>query len=478
MSELSPLAPLPSELPIASDTPIALHDNVKLFGHDFITGGAPWRLLHLAGGSMSVARRWKQGARVGPGEQRFARTLVQQGVAYPLYQGALEVDDVDVIIPVHDDIASLRTLLYELRGLHVTVVDDASLDPLLLTEITNHFAVPVVRLDENRGPAGARNAGANETQRPMMWFVDVDVVMHDAHEVLRRLSLQCQDPLIAASAPRIRGARGSTIRDHFEERFSPLDLGAHSSLVAPGSRVSFVPSACLLVRRAAFDGFDESLRVGEDVDFVWRLHDRGWLVRYLAEVVVTHRARTTWRQWFDQRVNYGTSAAALAARHGERVAPLRSDVWTLAAWAAVLARRPALAVRIVSVVRTRVRDRLGTTSSEPDLVTNEIVLQGMIRSVGPLARSLVRTFGPGLLLLSFVPRFRRRALFVFALGTLWRFREQRPHWGDVPLAVADDAAYGVGVVKGAFEQRSLQVLTPRISSSSVRAKDLFRLKLR
>ena len=73
----------------------------------------------------------------------------------------------------------------------------------------------------------------------------------------------------------------------------------------PGSRVSYVPTAALLVRRSALDSvaiddaaipapghlagpgplssrgvFDPALRYGEDVDLIWRLHDAGWRVRY------------------------------------------------------------------------------------------------------------------------------------------------------------------------------------------------------
>ena len=47
------------------------------------------------------------------------------------------------------------------------------------------------------------------------------------------------------------------------------------------TKVSYVPTAALLVRRAALDSvtpgggavFDPALRYGEDVDLVWRLHD-------------------------------------------------------------------------------------------------------------------------------------------------------------------------------------------------------------
>jgi mycofactocin system glycosyltransferase len=477
MSDPSPLAPLPVDVPLRVQTAVTLHDNAKLLDRDFIAGGSPWRLLRLPGASMTVARRWRDGAHVRAGEQRLARTLVQQGVVRPLFQGPLALEDIDVIIPVHDDIAPLRALLAQLRGLHVTIVDDASSDPTLLSEIARQFDATLIRLEKNLGPGGARNAGALATSRALLWFLDDDVEIDDAPEVLRRLSVQFQDPMIAACAPRIRGAHGATIRDRFEERFSPLDLGPHAGLVMPGAQVTYVPSACLVVRRTAFgEGFDETLRLGEDVDLVWRLHERGWLVRYLAEVVVTHRARTTWRTWFAQRVGYGASAGALATRHGERIAPVRSDVWTLAAWGALLARRPLIAARIVGVVRNRVKLRVAAHSDAPDVLANEVVTRGMLASAGPLARALVRTFGPGLLLLALVPRFRRQTLGVFALGTAWRFRHQRPHLGDVPLALLDDAAYCVGVAKGAIEQRSFAALTPRVIRSSVRVRDVLGLK--
>ena len=52
------------------------------------------------------------------------------------------------------------------------------------------------------------------------------------------------------------------------------------------------------------------MSAGEDVDFVWRLIDDGWLVRYLSDVAVTHPARPTWAAWWRQRVNYGRSSGS------------------------------------------------------------------------------------------------------------------------------------------------------------------------
>lgn len=471
MGELSNDAPAPVEAPLASDTAVIMLGNSKVVDRHFIVGGSPWRLLKLAGGSVEVVRRWQSGGHVRAGEQRLARTLTQQGVIRPVFHGPLEVEDIDVVIPVRDDIATLRTLLAQLRGFHVTVVDDASLDPVLLSEIASHFDVNLVRLDVNHGPGGARNAGARVTSRPLLCFIDADVELHDARATLQRLSVQFQDPLIGACVPRIVGVRAATLRDRFEERFSPLDLGEREGLVKPGADINFVPSACLMVRRAAFgDGFDESLRRGEDVDLVWRLHDHGWLVHYNPALIVEHRARTNWRSWFAQRIGYGESAAALATRHPTRLAPVRFDVWSLAAWCSLVAGRPMIALRIASVVRRQIKSRV-SESDEPDVIANEVLRRAMLSGGGAFARSLVRNYGPLLLMLALIKRLRRPALIIFALGTAWRFRHQRPRPLDVPLVVLDDAAYCVGVTKGVIHHRSLKALTPSVSPSSLRLRD-------
>jgi mycofactocin system glycosyltransferase len=470
---LIPAAPLSVDAPVETGTFVRLDGEARLLDRDLIAGGSPWRLLRLPGGSRRVAQRWANGGVVRAGEGRFARTLIQQGLLHPLYRDELDIDDVDVVIPVRDDVASLHSLLTQLEGLHVTVVDDGSVHPGTLAECTQRFNVTLVRLEQSRGPGAARNRGVESTERPLLWFLDVDVALDNARDVLDRLAAQFADPLLGAIAPRVRGGAGSSIRDHFENRFGPLDMGPVSGLVVAGTRVSYLPSACLVVRRRAFaDGFDETLLVGEDVDLVWRLGDQGWLVRYVADVVVTHRARGTWRNWWDQRVRYGASTSELARRHGTRLAPLRVDVWTLLAWVSVLMRRPMIAARIVRVARHSLRDRLKDSTDDADHVSSEVVTKGMVGAGGPLARGIVRTYGPLVLLAALHPRLRRRALVVYALGTAWRWRHARVHASDVPLGVADDLAYATGVVRGAWHARSLQALTPNITRSSLSVRAL------
>ena len=113
--------------------------------------------------------------------------------------------------------------------------------------------------------------------------------------------------------------------------------------------MSYVPGAAIVVRVEAFDsigGFDERLRFGEDVDLVWRLDEQGWRCRYEPASTVWHRPRPGIVGRMRQHAGYGTSAAPLALRHPGALAPMRTNGWTAAAWALLLAGHPVAAVTL------------------------------------------------------------------------------------------------------------------------------------
>jgi mycofactocin system glycosyltransferase len=427
----------------------------------------------LTTSSYAVAQRWQSNGIVRAGEERFARTLVQQGLVHPRFEVPLETDEIDVVVPVYDDVASLATLLPMLAGFHVTVVDDGSRDDAAIAACAAEFHATLVRLPNNRGPGAARNEGARSSERSFLWFIDVDVELDDVREAARSLRREFADPMVAAAAPRVRGAAGPTKREQFEHHFGALDMGSRSGLVIPGGPVSYVPSACLMVRRASLgNGFDESLRLGEDVDFVWRLYDQGWLVRYDASTIVRHRARSSWRAWLRQRHQYGESSAVLAARHGTRLAPVRADTWTLVAWTSVLIGQPGWGARVVGAARHHAREKFFAEQDEPNEVATRVVGYNMVRAGGPLARAVVRTFGVVVLLGALHPRLRTRALVLYAIGTMWRWRSERIDVRDVPLAVVDDLAYGTGVFRGAWRARTIRTLMPDITKSQIGLREI------
>ena len=62
------------------------------------------------------------------------------------------------------------------------------------------------------------------------------------------------------------------------------------------------------------------------------------------------------------------------------------------------------------------------------------------------------------------------------VGTAWRFRSQRPRASDLPLAIADDMAYGVGLVRGAMLTRSPRALTPHVTKSTLGLREVLGLR--
>jgi glycosyltransferase involved in cell wall biosynthesis len=119
-----------------------------------------------------------------------------------------------------------------------------------------------VRREVSGGPAAARNDGLRHVTTEFVAFLDSDCVAPP--DWIERLGGHFDDPSVAAVAPRIKALDG---------RRSLLDMGAEPAEV--GRRVTYVPAAALIVRRAAEPRFDPALRYGEDVDLIWRLTKRG-----------------------------------------------------------------------------------------------------------------------------------------------------------------------------------------------------------
>ena len=129
----------------------------------------------------------------------------------------------------------------------------------------------------------------------------------------------------------------------YEAVASPLDLGAREATVRPRSPVAYVPTAALVVRRAALEelgGFDETLPFGEDVDLVWRLVAAGWTVRYEPGAAVRHPIRPGGGPGCASATATARRPPPLARRHGPAVAPAVVSPWTAAAWALVAAGHP------------------------------------------------------------------------------------------------------------------------------------------
>jgi mycofactocin system glycosyltransferase len=236
---------------------------------------------------------------------------------------------------------------------------------------------------------------------------------------------------------------------------SPLDRGPREGAVRARSRVPFVPGAALVVRRTVLEdlgGFDEALRYGEDVDFVWRIVARGLAVRYEPSSSVEHPPRPTIGAWLRQRFDYGSSAAPLARRHPGALAPVAVSAWSASAWALTAAGSPLLGTGVAAATTALLAPRL-TALQHPWAEAVRLAGSGHLHAGAQLASAVRRTWWPLALVAAAGSRRARRAMALAFAPTALE-----------PLRILDDVAYGAGVWAGCVRERSLAALVPDLAS--------------
>jgi hypothetical protein len=216
-----------------------------------------------------------------------------------------------------------------------------------------------------------------------------------------------------------------------------------------------VPAAALLVRTDALrqiGGFDRSLRVGEDVDAVWRLVEAGWRCRYEPASVVHHSPRASWRALISQRIGYGSAAAPLARRHKGALAPVRVSGWSGGVWGLLAAGRPLEALGLAGATAAALVSKL---DGLPAAESVRLTALGHLYAGRSLAEGARRAWWPLLLAGALVSR---RARLVAALAAVPALLD-----GGVARLV-DDLAYGAGVWKGVLAEREPAPLVPDFTS--------------
>jgi mycofactocin glycosyltransferase len=462
---------------------IALDPRVRrLEGGRVLIGGSPLRLLRLSDAGARSVHRLAGGAAVpaaGP-EAPLARRLLDAGMAHPRPAPRRRTGEgVAVVLPVRDRPAELARALAGIDPVaDLVVIDDGSVDAAAVAAIAARSGARVLRHPRPRGPAAARNRGLAATRTPVVAFIDSDCEL--APGWLEGLLAHLDDPAVGLVAPRIAGpapGRGDGLLARYERVRSPLDMGPREAAVTAGGTVPYVPAAVLLVRReaaAAAGGFDEAMRVGEDVDFVWRLTAAGWLARYEPAVRARHPARSP-GDWLWRRVAYGTSAAALARRHPGHLAAVELTPAAAAVWGLLLLARPGLALAWAAMGALRLGRRLPLRRPWGEAV--RLSAAGHHAVARRLAEQAVRSWWPLALAAAVRWPAARRGLAACALlpglAEWWRRRPDLDPARYCALRTVDAVAYGAGVWLGCLRERTAAPLLPRLRTrgGDVRLKD-------
>ncbi len=378
--------------------------------------------------------------------------LLDAGAIHPHHVASpYGTGDVTVVVPAFVlGESALAEIVRRCPGVAAVIaIDDASEPPVHAVD-----GARVLRLRTNAGPAVARNAGLGAVDDPTRRLrrhrcPPAAGLAGPPPPPLRRPSGR---PRRATGRQRPRRRPGGRLRAAATRRSTWARSRGGSR---PGTRLSYVPAAAIVVRTdalRAIGGFDRTLRFGEDVDAVWRLVEAGWRCRYEPAVVVHHRPRGSWRGLIAQRISYGSSAAPLAKRHRGALAPVRMSGWSGAVWFLVLTGHPVLALAVAGgTAGALVRKLPGV----PAATSLRLAAMGHLHAGRLLADAGRRAWWPLLLAGAAVSRRVRRIAVLTAVPALMS--------GGLPRLV-DDLAYGVGVWRGMIAERDPAPIVPRFTS--------------
>jgi mycofactocin glycosyltransferase len=458
---------LPAGFRLVKDHAVRYFDDGRV-----LVGGMPMRVLRL---SEAGRRQCQELLRGNPVEERsgaLARRLLDAGLAHPRPPAGALAASVTIIIPVRDRARELDACLRAIGAIaRVIVVDDGSSDPGAVANVCLSHGVKLLRLPHGRGPSAARNAALAHARTDLVAFVDSDTVPEQGW--LEALTRHFADPSVGAVAPRIRPlANGTSLLERYAAVRSPLDMGPHDALVIPYGRVPYVPTATLVVRRAALTAgaFDEELHCGEDVDLVWRLHDAGWRVRYDASATVRHDEPRSWRAFLRRHRRYGECSGALGRRHPGRLAHVVMTPLPAASALLMLLRRPRASVLLAATQALVLANALRTTGVPARLSCHWAAKWIALTIVG--SSRAATTFAAPVVAAALLARRARCAAITLLIALpaaecLARRPRMNPLWWLI-ACLADDFAYGIGVLQGCAREHTVEPLRPLWDARGIR----------
>jgi hypothetical protein len=189
--------------------------------------------------------------------------------------------------------------------------------------------VSVVELPENLGAPGGRDQAVRVLGTDLVGFLDDDAELRSAAGDRIRAAFE-DDPELGAVTLRLVDEAGKTQRRHLPR------IGSSGETV--GGEVTTILEGASVIRRDAYlevgGYFTDLVYAHEALELCWRLIDRGWRIRYLADVEVFH-PRTPISRHADGWFRTGRNRVWIA----RRTLPWPVAIVHVALWLAEGARR-------------------------------------------------------------------------------------------------------------------------------------------
>ena len=228
-----------------------------------------------------------------------------------------------IIIPVYNRPDEVDDLLYSLTlqtytNFEILVIEDGSTVPCQSVVERyekklkiRYFTIP------NGGPSVARNYGARISEGEYLLILDSDCIVPETYLEAIEQSLN-ETPADAFGGP-------DCAHPSFNAMQKAISYAMTSFFTTGGIRGGkkkldqFYPRSFNMgIRRDVFiklDGFDTSMRYGEDIDFSTRIIQAGYVTRLFPNAYVYHKRRTRLKQFFRQVKHSGEARIVLSQKY-------------------------------------------------------------------------------------------------------------------------------------------------------------------
>ncbi len=207
--------------------------------------------------------------------------------------------ELSVVVPVRNDPKHLETCLHALAQTsfdryEVVVVDDASTDNT--ADVAKQFGARVVSLDEQSGPARARNRGVEEAVGEFVFFIDADVCVKP--DTIKKVieTFRSESTVAAVFGSYDRSPEKQNLISQYKNLL-------HHFVHQHGNRdASTFWSGCGAIRRSLFlevNGYDTSFARPciEDIELGARLRKAGHRIVLNPDIQAKHLKHWTFWGW-------------------------------------------------------------------------------------------------------------------------------------------------------------------------------------
>ncbi len=252
--------------------------------------------------------------------------------------------DISVVIPTYKRIERLENCLkslfvqdYHKDRYEIIVVDDGKDERAksMLAQLQENNSNLRYLAQDHRGPAVARNRGAQASFGQIIAFIDDDCGVCDGWLRAMAESHRKNPEIVAIGGLTFTSTQKSPV---LVSQF--LSNCSIETYVNGKKEVTFFPTCNVSLKRHVFDKykFNETFLLpgGEDLEFFWRLFKEGYRFIWDKDITVIHYRDDTILEFFGQAYIYGRGN--LLAQHLHKDQPLLKEIKTgkISFWVATL----------------------------------------------------------------------------------------------------------------------------------------------